>query len=679
MLRPLAAAALVAVVAVPAVAQESEPTTSPAPGDADAAHPDLREAVAVAAVEDGRLPLDLETDESCPVEAVELTFEAVPVDEFEVGGYVEPLIEPTEAEADRATGIARCAQDSPAIAGFDAFLDDDGWTVHFVSPLVEQDEHADHADDDTQDDGAKRVESLATTEDLDTSDTLAAEGLLDGSSAITSSSSASSSAAPPVPSWPSGMPSSAEALSGSDPQDTCDPDEEPGALALADLLTRTYGTTRYGISRDCSVGGRSEHKEGRAVDWMLNSYDSGERAIGDTFTSWVLGDDPWGNDHAGMRRMGIMYMIWNRESIYSWAVEDGWRDYTGSSPHTDHVHFSMTWPGARCQTSFWEATDCTGDVGRGGGGGGGDDTVAGQAIDQVGATHSGIDADFDGDGHGDVLWYGPGSDYDTIWYGRDSAFDVSARLEVNGTYYPIAGDFDGDGRDDIVWYGPGTAPDYRWNGTRTRGRFDTSSRVEVNGDYMPLVGDFNGNGVDDIFWYGPGSMPDYIWFGYPTGFRPGPSVNVKGTYRPAVADFSGNGRDDILWYGPGGGYDEVWLGRGDYRFQRAAPVDIRLDGRPVTGDFDGDGNDDVFIYGPGSRADAWFRGADNGTLRGAISEPIAGSSYRPFAGDFDDDGRHDIFWYGPNGAADWIYYGRSGGFAPASTTVRGDYVPVSGD
>src|SRR5205807_2097292 len=51
-------------------------------------------------------------------------------------------------------------------------------------------------------------------------------------------------------------------------QSTCDPAPKPGALALRNLLLSHYaGTTSLGISRACEVGGRSEHKEGRAFDW----------------------------------------------------------------------------------------------------------------------------------------------------------------------------------------------------------------------------------------------------------------------------------------------------------------------------------------------------------------------------------------------------------------------------
>lgn len=121
-----------------------------------------------------------------------------------------------------------------------------------------------------------------------------------------------------------------------------------------DLILRAYPqTSDLGISRACSSGGRSEHKEGRAWDWGVDVNSQGELA--DEVLEWLLATDVHGNRHALVRRFGIMYMIWNRRIWSANQADQGWKPYTGPNPHTNHVHFSFGWKGARKETSWWRA------------------------------------------------------------------------------------------------------------------------------------------------------------------------------------------------------------------------------------------------------------------------------------------------------------------------------------
>ncbi|WP_306213940.1 FG-GAP repeat domain-containing protein [Actinoplanes sp. RD1] len=147
-----------------------------------------------------------------------------------------------------------------------------------------------------------------------------------------------------------------EGYAAADYQTTCDPDEKPGPVSLRALLNSTYGLNRTGnISRACGSGGKSEHKEGRALDYMLDVNDSAQKKIANSVVDWMLDTDSYGHKHAVARRMGIMYIIWNRKIWSASRASEGWRSYSGSSPHTDHIHFSFGWPGARKQTSWWTA------------------------------------------------------------------------------------------------------------------------------------------------------------------------------------------------------------------------------------------------------------------------------------------------------------------------------------
>jgi hypothetical protein len=166
------------------------------------------------------------------------------------------------------------------------------------------------------------------------------------------------------PAAPAEAPDRIEPFAAYQPQSTCDPVAKPGTRALARLLFDYYGTGRNGgIIRNCSIGERSEHKEGRALDWMLSVDRAKERAVAEDFIDWLLDEGPDGEDAYNARRLGVMYVIWNRRIWSASRAEDGWLPYRGPNPHTDHVHVSLTWSGAMKRTSFW--TGEVADVGRG--------------------------------------------------------------------------------------------------------------------------------------------------------------------------------------------------------------------------------------------------------------------------------------------------------------------------
>ena len=138
------------------------------------------------------------------------------------------------------------------------------------------------------------------------------------------------------------------------PQSTCDPTVKPGAATLLRAVIATYGQGRSaGITRACSVGGISEHKEGRAFDWAVNVVNPAEKAAGDAFTAWLTAIGPDGKVGWNARRLGVMYVIWNQQIWSNTSSGATWKPYTGPSPHTDHVHVSLSWAGAYERTSWW--------------------------------------------------------------------------------------------------------------------------------------------------------------------------------------------------------------------------------------------------------------------------------------------------------------------------------------
>ncbi len=176
-------------------------------------------------------------------------------------------------------------------------------------------------------------------------------------------SSPGSAAAAPAP--PVAQPVALEVLQPYVGQSICDPVAKPGVRAFANLLLSTYPTTSsLGIVRDCGAGGQSEHKEGRAFDWGASYYNASQRANVNDALTWLTATDRNGNTAAMARRVGLMYMIWNKQI---WKAYDnrGWQPYSGPNPHTDHVHFSFGWNGAKKVTSFWDGTVAPLDYGPG--------------------------------------------------------------------------------------------------------------------------------------------------------------------------------------------------------------------------------------------------------------------------------------------------------------------------
>jgi hypothetical protein len=136
------------------------------------------------------------------------------------------------------------------------------------------------------------------------------------------------------------------------PQTTCNPTAKAGTVALRTLIMKAYGGTGdYGIIRNCALGGRSEHKEGRAWDWKVSAASPAQVKQVSDLLHWLFAPDRYGNTFAQARRLGIMYLIWNHR-IWS-ANTHTWRAYTGADPHTSHVHLSLSWAGALKRTSYW--------------------------------------------------------------------------------------------------------------------------------------------------------------------------------------------------------------------------------------------------------------------------------------------------------------------------------------
>lgn len=153
----------------------------------------------------------------------------------------------------------------------------------------------------------------------------------------------------PVPTAARAMPAAVEKLSPYLPQKSCDPDAKPGVKAFEQLVLSTWKRGYSGgVTRNCSQGGLSEHKEGRAWDWMIDGNNYEDTVAGQQVIDWLLADDA-----LVARRLGIMYIIWHERIWSSYKAKDDWRGYHYGDPHTSHIHISFGWAGAMGRTSWW--------------------------------------------------------------------------------------------------------------------------------------------------------------------------------------------------------------------------------------------------------------------------------------------------------------------------------------
>lgn len=107
--------------------------------------------------------------------------------------------------------------------------------------------------------------------------------------------------------------------------------ERPGVRAFMDVMLFLYrgrGLRNGGIYNRRPVRGGhswSLHAVGRAADLMVPNKQ--------------LGDEIFLRLIRGASKLGIAEVIWNRSR---WTFENGLKRYTGSNPHTDHLHVGFT-------------------------------------------------------------------------------------------------------------------------------------------------------------------------------------------------------------------------------------------------------------------------------------------------------------------------------------------------
>jgi hypothetical protein len=131
-----------------------------------------------------------------------------------------------------------------------------------------------------------------------------------------------------------------------EPAQTCTGGPEPGAKALMAWFIGAYGALggkNLGIYVCRPVRGSNSttslHGEGRACDFGINPNGA---AYGRLLAEQL---------RLHSAELGIQCIIWDRQ-IWSGAYPDaGWRAYTGTNPHVDHIHLELTRAAAQSLTA----------------------------------------------------------------------------------------------------------------------------------------------------------------------------------------------------------------------------------------------------------------------------------------------------------------------------------------
>ncbi len=146
----------------------------------------------------------------------------------------------------------------------------------------------------------------------------------------------------------------------------------------------------------------------------------------------------------------------------------------------------------------------------------GTDTLAGIGSDwDVGGA-----ADFNHDGRGDLLWRNNGTGENEVWLmGGEKGTDILSKKAVKtlGYSWEIRGvaDFNNDGHADILWRHNGQGKNALWlmggeNGTTM---LDGKGLNDVGGDWnIHGAADFNRDGTPDIFWHNKATGKSALWY-----------------------------------------------------------------------------------------------------------------------------------------------------------------------
>lgn len=291
-------------------------------------------------------------------------------------------------------------------------------------------------------------------------------------------------------------------------------------------------------------------------------------------------------------------------------------------------------------------------------------------------------ADFDGNGHSDLLWREAGGDFST-W--SVSGNVAGNKLAMNSTYVGGVGtnwtiaetfDFNGDGRSDILWREQGAGQFTIWNGQGSRWAQNSYSDNSVSSDWkIAGVGDLNGDGRDDIVWR-QDSGAFSTWQSTGTGFNT--NVTYDSSVSPdwqivGLADFNGDNKDDLLWRNQSSGAFSIWSSTGDgftpnTYYDAGVDRSWHIDG---LADFNGDGKDDILWRHDGDGVLTTWQSTGSGFDLNVYDDKSVSPVWQVAGtGDYNGDGRADLMFRNTGDGTFTTWQSNGDGFDPNVVTVN---------
>lgn len=428
----------------------------------------------------------------------------------------------------------------------------------------------------------------------------------------------------------------------------CAPVTRPGTRAFADLLRNHYGIGYGSLTRPCDASWgdpNSQHKAGRAVDWSVNYFNAGQRAIAEEVIAWLLATDQHGNQFANARRLGIAQIIWNERS---WRAVNGdgpdqstWDIcYTGGntcggSAHRDHMHFTLSANGADGLTSWYTGAGATGSKPFGHL----DSLAVVPSTQSIRATGWTIDPDV------------PSTPL-TIHVYVDGVYAGGQLANRNrpdvGAVHPAAGPNHGFDISIPTLAGSHEVCTYALNNTAGGGNTLLGGSCRTVVAYQPPVGDFDDDQRTDYALFRPSTsnwyVDNHVWATYGSA----DSIPVPGNYDDDPATEVASWEAD----------ENKWSVSGNEPVFTGQPGDI-----PVPGDYTGDGRTDYAVWRPSTST--WY--VNN------IPTAVYGSPNSiPVPGNYDDDPATEIASWDP-ALSKWSVSGKE----PVFTGTAGDIPAIA--